>query len=253
LRERVLWAQQSSAMLDGRFAEFWHFSAEALHFGEALGNADAVAVHRADAGTVQYLRGEVDEACERFRIGAELLAHPCLKVGVALAEAELGRRSEAAALLAGLGAPSVSWVPRDYLWLFTHVALAGACGPLGDRELAAAVHDVLLPHRGEMALAQVSAFGPVAHFLGVVTAVLGRPDEADGHFAFACDLMERTGVRGLLPRTRLEWARLLLARSGPGDAERARTLAAAARGLADELDAPTLADRAEMLLAAAPA
>ena len=104
-----------------------------------------------------------------------------------------------------------------------------------------------------MALAQVSAIGPVAHYLGMLAGALGRQDEAEEHFAFAVGLAERTGARGILVRTRLEWARLLMRRRGPGDVERARELVAAARDLANDLEAPDLADQASELLASSPA
>jgi hypothetical protein len=78
--------------------------------------------------------------------------------------------------------------------------------------------------------------------------LLGRPAEAEQHFSNACDLQERTGARGFLVHTRLEWARLLLHRGEPGDVERASTLAGAAAKLADELDLPILAEQARQLL-----
>jgi hypothetical protein len=99
-------------------------------------------------------------------------------------------------------------------------------------------------------MGQVSTLGPVAHYLGVLAAVLDDLDEAEGHFDFAAGLAERTGVRALLVRTRLEWARLVMQRNGPGDAERARELAAAALDLCEELDTPDLAKQASALLAA---
>ena len=92
----------------------------------------------------------------------------------------------------------------------------------------------------------------MAHYLGILAGVLGRHDEAEEHFRFAAELAERTGARGILVRTRLEWPRLLLSRGGPGDADRARALAAAARDLAEELDTPALAEQASDLLAAQP-
>jgi hypothetical protein len=96
----------------------------------------------------------------------------------------------------------------------------------------------------------VSTLGPVAHYLGLLAGVLDRPDEAEDHFAFAVDLAERTGARGMLIRTRLEWARLALRRNAPADAERARELAAAALELCQELDTPDLAKQASALLTA---
>ena len=127
--------------------------------------------------------------------------------------------------------------------------LGDAAVTLGDRDLARRLHDELLPYRQQMAVVQAVGVGPVAHYLGRMAALLGHPDEADEHFANACDLQERTGARGLLVPTRLEWARLLLQRGEPGDGDRARALAGAAAQLADELDTPALRDRAVEALA----
>ena len=108
------------------------------------------------------------------------------------------------------------------------------------------------PYRGQMIVAQANGIGPVGYFLGLLAVVLGRLDEADEHFAFAAELQERTGARGLLVQTRLGWARLLLQRGEPGDGERARRLAAAAAELAEDLDIPVFAEQALDLLAMNP-
>lgn len=247
-RLRGLLAQQSSAMLDGRFADFNRFAAEALHLGEALGNPDAGAIHQADGAIMRLLSGRVVEALEGMAAAADVMPPCLLNPFRAWAQAEAGRLSEAAALVAAIGGAALRDIPRNYVRLGVLTALAGACGPLGDQELARTLRHELLPCRNQWALAQVSALGPVAHYLGVLAAVLGDTDEADGHFACAAELAERTRARGVLVRTRLEWARCLLERGGPGDGERGRDLATAARELAHEIDSPQLAERASELL-----
>ncbi|MCA1841621.1 MAG: AAA family ATPase [Actinobacteria bacterium] len=248
LRIRAIWAQQSCALLEGRFADFRTYASMAFHFGEALGNADSQAVYHGDGGTPDLLEGRPDEAAIAFAKGAELIPHSALKIAYAYASAEAGRLAEAATVIDGVGGATLQGVPHDYTWVLCLAALAGACGPLGDRDLARRLYDELLPYRTQMITGQVSAFGPVAYYLGVLAATLGRPDEAEDHFAFACDLMERTGAHGLLVKTRLDWARLLLGSHAPDDADRARELAIAALDLAHELDTPELAKQASELL-----
>jgi hypothetical protein len=153
-------------------------------------------------------------------------------------------------LIAGIGGASLRDVPKNYVRLFILTFLAPACAVLGDRELARRLYDELLPYRTQIVVGQVSTIGPVAHYLGLLAAVLGRPDEAEELFSEACAFAERTGARGILARTRLELARLLARRARPGDAERAGVLAAAAQELALELGAPALAERAHAALAA---
>ncbi|HEY3238215.1 MAG TPA: hypothetical protein VGL92_01530, partial [Acidimicrobiia bacterium] len=89
-------------------------------------------------------------------------------------------------------------------------ALSRACVLLGSSELAAELHELLLPHRSEMVTTQVTWLGPVAHYLGLLTAQLGRFDESERHFAAAAEVQERIATRGTLMHTRLEWARMLL-------------------------------------------
>jgi len=246
-RLRAIVAHQSCAMLDGRSADYTRFAAEAHHLGEALGNTDRAINYHGDTGTMRLLQGRVDEAIEGFSAMLEDL--PLLRTFLVWPYAEAGRLSEAAAIVASIGGSTLRDVPGGFARLLILALLAPACGPLGDRALARRLYDELLPHREEIALGQVSNIGPVAHYLGLLAAVLDQPEDADEHFAFAADLAERTGARGNLVRTRLEWARLLLTRDGPGDSERARDLAAAALELAGELDSPDLGRQASALLA----
>jgi hypothetical protein len=180
--------------------------------------------------------------------------HPSIKAGLAGAYAEAGETGKAWAILDDLGAASLTGIPlRVYHAVLSLALLVRACVALDDRGLASRLRDELLPYRDQMIVLEKFGVGPVAHYLGRLDALLGRTDEADEHFAFAAELQERTGARGLLAQTRLEWARLLLRRGGAGDGERAHRLAGGAAELADELDTPVLAERALELLATTPA
>jgi hypothetical protein len=70
----------------------------------------------------------------------------------------------------------------------------------------------------------VSWVGSVAHYVGILEAVLGRFDDADASLADAEAAHARVPAPAWLARTRLERARILLARGGPGDSDRAREL-----------------------------
>jgi hypothetical protein len=76
--------------------------------------------------------------------------------------------------------------------------------------------------------------GPVAFYLGLLSTTIGDWPETEGCFAAAAATQERIGAPTLLARTRLEWARMLLARAEP-DAERARDLLRQALATAREL------------------
>jgi DNA-binding SARP family transcriptional activator len=240
-RLRALVGQESCALLHGRFSDFTRFAAEALHYGEALEHPDRLINYHGDGGIALLLQGRVDEAIERISQVMDKIP-PAYKALLSWPYAEAGRLREAAALIDNIGGASLRDVPAGYVRLYVLAYLAPPCAALGDRELADRLYRELLPFRTQNVLGQVSSLGPVAHYLGVLAGVLGRTDQAEEHFAFACDVAERTGVRVVVVRTRLEWARLLLTRAVPGDSDRARELVAAALELAHELDVPALAE-----------
>ena len=250
LRLRTVLGQTGYAMLEGRFADQATLADEARRLGEALGTPEHVGVHEIQRGALCLLEGRSAEAVGHFAVAVERLPHQIsIQAALAWAHAQAGRRSEAQAVVAGLGGARLEVLPRNvYTTVIGLAAAAGAAVALGDRDLAAGLYDDLLPVRHQVAIAQSLALGPVAHHLGGLAAVLGRTADAEAHFAYACDLQERTGARGFLVHTRLAWARLLSDRSEAGAAEHARTLAEAAVKLAEELNLPRLAQQAAELL-----
>ncbi len=84
----------------------------------------------------------------------------------------------------------------------------------------------------------------MAHFLGGLSHVLGRYDEADAYFARAAALCERVGAKFFAARTDLAWARTLLARDATGDHARAHELLACAMSSAETNGYEVVARRA---------
>src|SRR5207237_7768239 len=72
----------------------------------------------------------------------------------------------------------------------------------------------------------------IAHELGRLATVLGRYEEAEEHFAHAERIAEELQAPFHLSRAHLDWGRMLLARRGDGDGERAVELLQRARDLA---------------------
>jgi hypothetical protein len=72
----------------------------------------------------------------------------------------------------------------------------------------------------------------VAYYCGSLESVLGRYDEAETHFAKAAQLNARGQMEFAAAATHLGWGRMLSARGGPGDLERARDLLAQANDAA---------------------
>ena len=86
-------------------------------------------------------------------------------------------------------------------------------------------------------------------YLALLAMLMDRFDEAEARFAAAEAAHERIGAPTWLARTRLEWARMLINRGRPGDAEQARELLRQAVATARELRLANIERRAVELLA----
>jgi uncharacterized protein HemY len=77
--------------------------------------------------------------------------------------------------------------------------------------------------------------GSVAFYLGLLSTTSGEWQEAEAYFTTAAATHKRIGAPTWLARTRLEWARMLLARAEPEDGERAHDLLRQALATARDL------------------
>ena len=124
---------------------------------------------------------------------------------------EAGDRDGAAALVAS--APTLS---AGYRWRHTAMLAGNAelAAAVADRPRCTALYEQLLPRAGEFAVVGAAVFttGPVALQLGLLAAVLGRPDDAVAHLEDAARRSERLGAALFTARARAERARIMAAR-----------------------------------------
>ncbi|MDQ3898639.1 MAG: AAA family ATPase [Actinomycetota bacterium] len=99
---------------------------------------------------------------------------------------------------------------------------------LGDRERAAPLYEWMLSRRGTHIVSGDGSRGAADRYLGQLATVLGRFAEADGHFEAAHRLHDRMGTPIWEAYGRLDHARMLELRDGPGDRARAAELLAEA-------------------------
>ena len=121
---------------------------------------------------------------------------------------------------------------------------------LGDREAAQAAYDLLSPQvadTGAAGTGSVFVGGSLHRQLGQLAALLGRTEQALGHFAEAVTINTRIGARPFVALARLDWAAALRTRAARGDCGQARVLARQAATEARRLDMPGPAARAERL------
>jgi hypothetical protein len=168
---------------------------------------------------------------------------------LALLYCELGREHEARPILEAATAPGISNIPADTSMLRTVTTLAVVAMRLGDQRAAAECADRLAPYADHFVVMAGVPTGAVHHYLGLLAASLGRFDEADARFAAAVEAHERAGMPRWLARSRLEWARALVHRRDPGDANRARVLLGRVAESAHQLGMADLAGQAAAVVA----
>ena len=89
--------------------------------------------------------------------------------------------------------------------------------------------------------------GSVSRYLGLLAVTLGRPDVAAAHYDDAIAMNTKMGARPWLAYTQNDYARMLLARGAPGDAEHAEKLLGEALATLTELGMKTHAARSSAL------
>ena len=132
-------------------------------------------------------------------------------------------------------------IPKVDLWLLVMGMAAEVAAHLGDRASAEEIYPLLEPF-GHLTLCdplQYLSLGPVSHFLGILAAVLDRPESAVQHFEASLEHCNRMQARAHLTRTQKELARVL---NQLGRREPARLLHRTALASARELGMTTLLD-----------
>lgn len=198
---------------------------------------DAMALSRAqtpDVGAAYWMQlfmlrkeqGRLDEVLPAVQEhAAKYPTRPLYRYALAQLHTVAGRERDASWAFEALAAHDFEDLPRNDEWLFGVTLLAEVVELVGDRERARRLYDLLLPHDQQVAVAaMVAGTGAVARALGILAAMLGEVDLAEGHFATAVTVNARLGAHLWVARSQYDWARLLLAADRPGDRERARGL-----------------------------
>jgi tetratricopeptide (TPR) repeat protein len=192
-----------------------------------------------ERGRLPELEGGIRELTTQAILGAVWPA------ALAQLYAEIGRRQDALAEIETLAPRGFAALRRDTTFLFCAGALAEAAWLLEEPRHADDLYSLLCPYADRLVLAgpaTIYCFGPVRHHLGCLAALSGRWGEAVDHFDAALRTTERLGMRILAARTRVAFARALLAQ---GARDRALGLLDDATATADELGLAAVRARVE--------
>jgi len=231
-------AQSVLALSQGRFAEAPELIDRAAAVGDRVLAWGAVVARklqlfllRREQGRLGGFEGEVVD-CEREfpspLVHGAVLAH---------VYARLERPKEAEALLHELTRRDLSDWHVDEEWLFGICLLAETCAILGDTRRAAPLYQLMLPYGSLNAVALPElALDSASRPLGILATLLGRFEDAAGHFEEAVQMNESMGARPALAHTQKDHARMLLQRNSQGDRQRAHEYLSQALATYHELD-----------------
>jgi tetratricopeptide (TPR) repeat protein len=225
------------ALYLGAFPEAEKLANDALRLGRRAQSWDAVFSYRM---ALFFLRREQDRLAEVEELTRRAVdeytgyrSFPCL---LALLEWELGRPEDARHAFEELAIDDFVAFPRDSEWLFCLCVLSEVAGHLRDRERASTLYRLLAPYSAMNALAAGEvAIGSVARYVGILACAASLWEEAGRHFEDALVFNERMGAKPWLAHTQEDYARMLLARAGPGDRGRAAELLSQAHATYREL------------------
>ena len=247
------WQRIGRVILAGRFEEAERLSNQALKLGESSGQKDAYVYFMLQRFAVLFEQGRLATLLVPFSdFKANNPTLHFLEAMLALLHVELGNDDHASLILERWEASNFDALPRDLTRIRAMTSFAVVAAHLGKRASAGVLYDLLVPHRDQIDTMAGIVAGAVVHYLGLLATIIGDFDEADVHFATAAATHEAISAPAWLARTRLEWARMLLIRRQPGDAERALDLLGQALETARELGLATIEREAANLLASQP-
>lgn len=235
--------------MTGRLEEAEGQVLEGARLAESTGQPDGALQLAVQLFALRFEQGRLDEVKDLWVAAvARNPDWPVLRCALGMICSELDHDGEARAILDSLAARGFTDIPFDAVWLPAIACAAAVAVHLGDEERAAILYDLLAPYPAHFVFATAACLGSVSHYLGMLATTTGHFGDAEGHFLAAEATHARLGARPWLAWTRLEWARMLLARRQPGDAERARELLDQALATARELGLGNIERRAVALI-----
>jgi class 3 adenylate cyclase/tetratricopeptide (TPR) repeat protein len=232
----TLFNDAANALLTGDPDRAEELASAALEIGTESGQPDAFGFYGAELIGVRRQQGRYGELVPMIeQIAAENPALPVFRSTLAEGHMEAGSVDTARQMLE-VAAADLTSLPYDVVWIFAVASYADVATELRAEAPARLLLELLAPFDDQVLFIGATAGSSVAYYCAGLESVLGRYDEAETHFAQAAQLNGRGQMEFAAAVTHLQWGRMLSARRGPGDLERARDLltqaldAAATRG-----------------------
>ncbi|HKB20302.1 MAG TPA: BTAD domain-containing putative transcriptional regulator [Gaiellaceae bacterium] len=244
-----LWQTQSSVaavrLAGGDLEGGEVLSSVAFELGRLAQPEMATPVYELQRFTLAEYRGTLEQVEPALQELAAAYEHrPVLRAVLAYATARLERGAEAQRAVDELARDRFSTVPFDQEWLLAMSLIAETVALVGDDVHGPVLYEVVQPWAHLNAANPGEGIrGSMSRYLGLLAATAGRWSVAEAHFEAALEMNARMRLLPWLAYTQCDYARMLVVRGAPGDAERASELLASAQTLSDEVGLKALAER----------
>jgi AAA ATPase domain len=230
--------------MEGSFEDAERLNAEAASLGAELRDSTIPLQAGAQLIGMRWMQGRIREMLPQLKRFADgYPAMPAFRAALAVAYCEADCRTDAQRELRVLASRDFEGIPRDSLWLLATAFISETCAYLADAVHAELLYPLLAPFDGRNVVSPNAIFaGPVSRYLGLLCAAQEDWETAEGHLDGAWEQANLDGSRPLMARTRLDHARVLLARGEEADRARAIVLLDEAEALAGEIELPVLVE-----------
>jgi tetratricopeptide (TPR) repeat protein len=242
------------ALFEGRFRDSERLAGQALEMGERAHSQNARMMADYTQLTETFRQAgrfeDMEVQWQRFVEAFPEMASVADWIAFALATVGQGNQAKARADLERLAASGMlTGLGAGGMWIVMTAFMAEVAAEVRSVSAAEVLYEALRPFGSQFVICGTAgaSYGSVWRHLALLADVLGRTDEAEGHFERAIEAHRAAGALPYLAHTQREFAQMLLARNAPGDRERADALLEEAIGTYRRLGmAPWLA-RAQVL------
>jgi tetratricopeptide (TPR) repeat protein len=217
-------------MVAGQPDKAEEFADRALQLGLDSGQPDALAFYGGQMSRIRFEQGRQGELASLVEQAVtDNPGTPAFRAALAVSHLQAGNDAGALELLEEAASDDFASLPLDYLWLLTLGTYAEVAIELQASRPAQMLYDLLEPYGDQIPFITTILVSPIAFYLGGLSWVLGRYDEAESRFADAIEIATRGGMKYDTAYAQFGLGRVLAARGRPGDIDRARAILQEAR------------------------
>jgi hypothetical protein len=186
---------------------------QAFQLGQEAGQPDAAMIYGATIVQCRMVQGRGTDVIALIeRMVTENPGVPAWEAALGYVYCLIERRPEGAEILARAAAQHFEHLHYDQNRMVGLALYADTAARTRSVQAAAMLYELIEPHADQFVWSGGVCFGHARTYSAMLAATLGRHEQADADFAFACDFHHRHGLRVWEARSELGWAETLAER-----------------------------------------